>query len=80
KSSNKTLIGYVSGFLVSLGISYLVLWLFEHQSFTFPQIIIIGLIGALTFLIIDILNLKVDDNILNPIFCGYLMLLISMLF
>ncbi|MFX1326897.1 MAG: hypothetical protein ACFE91_01975 [Promethearchaeota archaeon] len=79
KYSNKTLIGYISGFLVSLGISCLVLWLFEHQSFAFPQIFIIGLIGALTFLIIDILNLKIDDNILNPIFCGYLMLLITII-
>lgn len=76
KSSNKTLIGYISGFLASFGISILVLWLFEQKSFTILQIVIIGFVGALTFLIIDILNLKIDDNILNPIFCGYLMALI----
>ncbi|MFW9988312.1 MAG: hypothetical protein ACFFC3_06630 [Candidatus Odinarchaeota archaeon] len=79
KSSNKTLIGYISGFLVSFGISTLVLWLFEHQSFLISQIVIIGFVGALTFLIIDILNLKIDDNILNPIFCGYLMFLITLI-
>jgi len=79
KSSNKTLIGYLSGFLVSFGISILVLWLFEHKSFTISQIVIIGFGGALTFLIIDILNLKIDDNILNPIFCGYLMALIILI-
>ncbi|MFX1418192.1 MAG: hypothetical protein ACFE9N_04635 [Promethearchaeota archaeon] len=73
KSSNKTLIGYVSGFLVSFGISVLVLWFFEQLSLPFSKIIIIGFIGALTFLIIDILNLKVDDNILNPIFCALTM-------
>ena len=72
KSSNKTLIGYVSGFLFSFGISILVFWMFE-PSFTIFKIIIIGLFGALTFLIIDILNLKIDDNILNPIFCALIM-------
>ncbi|MCK4380906.1 MAG: hypothetical protein KAW51_07165 [Candidatus Lokiarchaeota archaeon] len=79
KSSNKTLVGYISGFLASFGISILVLWLFEQKSFTILQIVIIGFVGALTFLIIDILNLKIDDNILNPIFCGYLMMLIILI-
>ncbi|MFX1571672.1 MAG: hypothetical protein ACFFB0_02905 [Promethearchaeota archaeon] len=79
KSSNKTLIGYLSGFLVSLGISILVLWLFELKSFTISQIVIIGLGGALMFFIIDILNLKIDDNILNPIFCGYFMAFLALL-
>lgn len=78
KSSNKTLIGYISGFFASFGISVLVLWMFEQNSFAISQIVIIGFVGALTFLIIDILNLRVDDNILNPIFCGYLMALISL--
>ncbi|MFX1502184.1 MAG: hypothetical protein ACFFDH_14565 [Promethearchaeota archaeon] len=79
KSSNKTLVGYISGFLISLAISVLVLWFFEHQSYNITQIIIIGLVGAFTFLIIDILNLKIDDNILNPIFCGYLMVFVSLI-
>lgn len=69
KSSNKTLIGYISGFLVSFGISVLALWMFEQQ-FPILKIIIIAFAGALTFLIIDVLNLKIDDNILNPIFCS----------
>ena len=73
KSSNKTLIGYISGFLVSFGISFIVLWLFEHYSLNISKIIIIGFIGALAFLIIDILNLKIDDNILNPILCASIM-------
>ncbi|MFX1370878.1 MAG: hypothetical protein ACFFCE_03395 [Promethearchaeota archaeon] len=80
KSSNKTLVGYISGFLISLGISVLVLWFFEHQSYNITQIIIIGLVGALIFLTIDILNLKIDDNILNPIFCGYSMGFITLIF
>ena len=73
KSSNKTLIGYISGFLVSFGISFIVLWLFEQHSLHLSKIIIIGFIGALAFLIIDILNLKIDDNILNPILCASIM-------
>jgi dolichol kinase len=79
KSSNKTLIGYISGFLVSFGISSLVLWLFERQSFSIAQIFCIGFTGAIMFLFIDILNFKIDDNILNPIFCGYLMVFIALI-
>ncbi|MFX1391452.1 MAG: hypothetical protein ACFE9Z_15415 [Promethearchaeota archaeon] len=79
KSSNKTIIGYISGFSTSLGISVLILWLFEHGTFNLGQIMIISFFGALTFLVIDILNLKIDDNILNPIFCAYIMTFISIL-
>ncbi len=73
KSSNKTLIGYISGFLVSFGISFIVLWIFELHSLNFSKIILIGFVGALVFLIVDFLNLKVDDNILNPILCALIM-------
>ena len=73
KSSNKTLIGYISGFLVSFGISVLILWIFENHYLIFSKTVIISFVGALVFLIIDILNLKIDDNILNPIFCASLM-------
>jgi dolichol kinase len=73
KSSNKTLIGYLAGFIVSFGISILILWIFEQQSLNNFKIIITGLIGALTFLIIDILNLEIDDNIINPLFCALIM-------
>jgi len=73
KSSNKTLIGYISGFLVSFGISFIVLVIFEQYNLNISQIIIIGLGGALVFLFVDFLNLKVDDNILNPILCALIM-------
>ncbi|MFX0022129.1 MAG: hypothetical protein ACFE9S_07365 [Candidatus Hermodarchaeota archaeon] len=73
KSSNKTLVGYISGFLVSFGISILVLWLFELNSLNISKIIIISLTGATVFLIIDFLNLKVDDNILNPLLSALFM-------
>jgi dolichol kinase len=73
KSSNKTLVGYISGFLVSFGISIMVLWLFEQYSLNISQILIISLVGASIFLIVDFLNLKVDDNILNPLLCALIM-------
>ncbi|UCC21000.1 MAG: hypothetical protein JSV62_06875 [Promethearchaeota archaeon] len=73
KSSNKTLIGYISGFLVSFGISIIALWVFELNSLTVSNMIIISLIGASVFLVVDFLNLKVDDNILNPLLCASIM-------
>ena len=72
KTSSKTIIGYISGFLASFGASLFALWLFESYLNPF-KIIIMSLSGALVFLIIDLLSLKIDDNILNPIFCGLIM-------
>jgi dolichol kinase len=72
KRSSKTIVGYVSGFIASFVVSYFSLWLFEPYIDTFKTIII-SLSGAIVFLIIDLLSLKVDDNILNPVFCGLIM-------
>ncbi|NVM35839.1 MAG: hypothetical protein HWN81_09600 [Candidatus Lokiarchaeota archaeon] len=72
KKSSKTIIGYISGFLASLGVSFFSLWLFE-PDINFSKMIVISLSGAVVFLIIDLLSLKIDDNILNPIFCGLTM-------
>ncbi|MHA1391580.1 MAG: hypothetical protein ACTSQT_04990, partial [Promethearchaeota archaeon] len=72
KTSSKTIIGYISGFFASFGVSLFALWLFE--SYLLPlKIIIMALSGAIVFLSIDLLSLKIDDNILNPIFCGLVM-------
>ncbi|MFX1498068.1 MAG: hypothetical protein ACFFBH_11115 [Promethearchaeota archaeon] len=75
KSSKKTIIGYVAGFCSSFICGFLVLWIFESH-FPLIKVIIISLSGAIVFLIIDLISLKVDDNILNPIFCGLVMYLL----
>ena len=72
KKSSKTMIGYISGFLASFGVSLLALWLFEGDLIPY-KMIIMSLSGALVFLILDLLSLKIDDNILNPLFCGLVM-------
>ena len=72
KTSSKTIIGYISGFLASFGVSVLSLLLFEPYIIP-SKMIVMALSGALVFLIIDLLSLKIDDNILNPIFCGLIM-------
>jgi len=68
KSSGKTIIGYVSGFFASFGVSVFALWLFETDIVP-CKMIVMSLSGAFVFLSIDLLSLKIDDNILNPIFC-----------
>jgi dolichol kinase len=72
KKSKKTVIGYIAGFLVSLIVSVIALWIFE-PNLLLTKIIIIALGGAIMFSVIDLLNLKVDDNILNPLFCALMM-------
>jgi len=72
KDSHKTVEGYVFGFIGSFGIALLALFVFEFDTL-FGKLVIIALAGASVFLVIDLLSLKVDDNILNPIFCGFTM-------
>jgi len=75
KSSKKTIIGYIAGFFSSFACSLLTLWIFE-PLLPLIKIIIMAISGAIIFLIIDLMSLKVDDNILNPIFCGLAMYLL----
>jgi len=72
KKSKKTIIGYIAGFLGSL-ITALIIYCIFEPSMAFLKILILSFSGALVFLIVDLLNLKINDNILNPIFCGLVM-------
>ena len=80
KHNKKTIIGYISGFTVAFLIGIVCLLIFE-ENLNFSELIIISLAGAIVFFLIDILNLDIDDNILNPLFCalvmGYLYLLFA---
>ena len=75
KNGHKTIEGYVAGFLGSFGIALVALLAFETQL-PLIKMILIALGGACVFLGIDLLDLRIDDNILNPIFCGYFMVLL----
>jgi dolichol kinase len=72
KSSEKTIIGYIAGFLASFGIGFLMITLFE-PALKNTKILLISISGGFAFLIIDLLNLRIDDNILNPIFSASIM-------
>ncbi|MFX1525661.1 MAG: hypothetical protein ACFFCC_19295 [Promethearchaeota archaeon] len=72
KSSEKTIVGYIAGFLTSILIGFITVTLFD-SGLLFIKIIIISISGGLTFLLIDLLNFKIDDNILNPILSASIM-------
>jgi dolichol kinase len=72
KSSEKTVIGYIAGFIASFAIGFGFILLFGDLVHI-TSIFIVAFSGGLTFSIIDLLNLKVDDNILNPLFCALVM-------
>ncbi len=78
KNSTKTIEGYISGFVVSFVASLIVFWVFE-PSIELIYVLLLALGGASGFLIVDLLNLKLDDNILNPILCALIMTLIYVL-
>lgn len=79
KHSKKTIIGYISGFTVAFLIGIVCFLIFE-ENLNFSEIIIISLAGAIVFFLIDILNLDLDDNILNPLFCALVMGIFYILF
>ncbi|MHA1782136.1 MAG: hypothetical protein ACTSUL_01795 [Promethearchaeota archaeon] len=72
KNSCKTIVGYVAGTVSSFIVSIISLMIFE-PTLNINKIFLIAIGGSLTYLLIDILSLKIDDNILNPIFCGFVM-------
>lgn len=78
KNSHKTIEGYIFGFVGSFGIAFIALVVFSAEA-TLGKLLIMAFAGATVFLIIDLLSLKVDDNILNPLFCGFTMGLIYLI-
>ncbi|MHA1689687.1 MAG: hypothetical protein ACTSUN_10195 [Promethearchaeota archaeon] len=66
----KSKIGYGAGFFSAFIIMFLTIKLF-NPLVEFILLFIVSLVGALTFLIIDLIDIKIDDNILNPLFCGF---------
>ncbi|MBY8982829.1 MAG: hypothetical protein KGD57_07765, partial [Candidatus Lokiarchaeota archaeon] len=72
KNSNKTIIGYIAGFIASFIISFLCILIFVFDI-SLTKMILIAISGALTFFVIDLSNVKIDDNILNPLFSGLVM-------
>jgi dolichol kinase len=72
KSSEKTIVGYIAGFLASFVIGIITVILFAPVLSSI-KILIISITGGFTFLLIDLLNLRIDDNILNPILSATMM-------
>ena len=72
KPSEKTIVGYIAGFLASFAIGLVIVMLFEPSLWSI-KIMLISISGGFTFLIIDLLNLRIDDNILNPILSASIM-------
>ncbi len=79
KKSNKTIVGYIAGFVSSLIVSLLSFLFFEPKLGIISSLLL-ALVGALVFLAIDLINLRIDDNILNPIICGFLMFFVYLFF
>jgi dolichol kinase len=77
KSSPKTVVGYVAGFVTTFLVSLVSLWFLS--SYSLAQMILLASVNAAIFFAIDIINLKVDDNILNPLFCALGLALITLM-
>ena len=79
KNSTKTVTGHIAGFIVSYIICFITFIIFKPLV-DMSGLSLVSLVGALTFVLIDILNLRIDDNILNPILCGLLIWFSTQLF
>ncbi|MBN1214615.1 MAG: hypothetical protein JXA99_04155 [Candidatus Lokiarchaeota archaeon] len=72
KNSDKTIIGYIAGSIASFVISFICVIIFFDNIYIF-KIILIAVGGALSFFVIDLSNINIDDNILNPLLSGVIM-------
>ena len=75
KNSKKSVEGYIGGTTVAFLLIFIVCYL--NSLFFMPIkpwdlfiVIIFATVGALVFLVIDIANPPIDDNIINPLFIG----------
>ncbi len=68
KDSPKTVAGFIAGFITTFVISCGCLALFG--SYILPNILLLAAVNAGIFLLIDIWNPPIDDNILNPLLCA----------
>jgi dolichol kinase len=75
KNSNKTISGYLAGYIISFLVGFISFLLFL-PNLKLLKMIIMALMGAGMFLLIDLIPIKVDDNILNPLFCSFGMVLV----
>jgi dolichol kinase len=66
KNSNKTISGYFAGFTISFLVGFISFLLFL-PTLMLLKMIIMALMGAGMFLLIDLIPIRVDDNILNPL-------------
>ena len=71
----KNLIGYIAGFISTILICIVMFSIFPVEGIDVIEIIILAIIVALIFLLIDISSPPVNDNVLNPLACGLSMIL-----
>ncbi len=72
----KNCAGYIAGFISTFLIVLAMLACFPIPALLFQTTAIISLVVAIVFVLIDILSLPVNDNLLNPVACGVVMLVL----
>ncbi len=72
KSSKKTFEGYLAGIVFAF-ISVLIGSMFTDWSWEIR--LNVGVVMAITFFLIDFLNHKIQDNYLNPLLCGLVLII-----
>lgn len=71
----KNIVGYIAGTASTFFIVFFMFLAFQVPGFDVIRIIITSTFTALTFFMIDILSLPINDNLLNPLVCGIIMVL-----
>ncbi|KKK43219.1 hypothetical protein LCGC14_0731860 [marine sediment metagenome] len=80
KNSNKTVEGFIAGGVSTFIIVLLIATLYHPwMSISIQQIIIMGIVATLLFLLIDAFTKNISDNILNPLLTGFGMWIIFLL-
>lgn len=86
RNTKKTWEGCLGGFIGSFAFAFLcylaIISLTDTYGASYAGTVgggvIIALVGATTFFLLDYLNPPISDNVLNPVFCGITMFLVSL--
>lgn len=80
KESNKTIEGFITGGVTSFLIVLIVMNLYHvWMPVSFVKILLMAIVSAGLFLLIDFFTIHISDNILNPILTGFGMWIILLL-
>ncbi|MHA1679878.1 MAG: hypothetical protein ACTSUE_02650 [Promethearchaeota archaeon] len=73
---SKNVVGYIAGAVSTFSIVLLMLFIFPIDSISAGEMVLTSFFVSLTFFMIDFFSPPINDNLLNSLLCGYVMVIL----